>query len=65
MFDHFRLFFFGQNRTVMGIVPIENGKLKADNPNDAVYDLQGRRVASSNSQLKKGIYIVSGKKVVR
>lgn len=65
MFDHFRLFFFGQNRTVMGIVSIENGKLKADNPNDAVYDLQGRRVASSNSQLKKGIYIVNGKKVVR
>ena len=50
-----------------GIAEIENGKLKIEN---SVYDLQGRRVGQSsifNSQssiLKKGLYIVNGKKVM-
>jgi len=47
-----------------GIVEIESEKLKVEN---AVYDLSGRQIANrrlSNGQLKKGIYIVNGKKVL-
>ena len=50
-----------------GIAEIEKGKLKIEN---SVYDQQGRRVGQSsifNSQssiLKKGLYIVNGKKVM-
>ena len=51
---------------VQGISEIEDGKLKMGNGG---YDLQGRRMESSilNSQsstLKKGVYIVNGKKTV-
>ena len=48
-----------------------NEELRAKNEEyaDAVYDLSGRKVNSQfsilNSQLKKGVYIVNGKKVVR
>ena len=41
-----------------GIMLIDNGKLTIDN--DAVYDIQGRKVENPT----KGIYIVNGKKVV-
>ena len=41
-----------------GVRPIDNGQLTIDN----WYDLNGRKVA--NSQLKKGVYIVNGRKVV-
>ena len=41
-----------------GISEIENGRLKIEN---TVYDMQGHRICSST--LKKGIYIISGKKV--
>ena len=48
-----------------GIQSIDNGQLTMDN---SVYDLQGRKVNSQlsiiNSQLKKGLYIVNGKKVI-
>lgn len=52
---------------VTDISEIENGKLNIE---DEVYDLQGRRMESSifNSQssiLKKGLYIVNGKKVLK
>ena len=55
---------FDDNAT--GISQIEDGRLKME---DEVYDLQGRRMASSmfNSQssiLKKGVYIVNGKKTI-
>ena len=40
-----------------GVEKIENGKLKIEN----YYDLNGRKV---NGQLKKGVYIVGGHKVV-
>ncbi len=40
-----------------GVEKIENGKLKIEN----YYDLKGRKV---NGQLKKGVYIVGGHKVV-
>ena len=46
---------------------MDNGKWTMDND---VYDLSGRKVANGqwsmfNVQLKKGIYIVNGKKVVK
>ena len=47
-----------------GINSIENGKQKNDN---VWYDLQGRRIGQwsmVNGQLKSGIYIINGKKVV-
>ena len=49
-----------------GIGEIENGKLKIEN---GVYDLSGRRMESSifnvqSSMLKKGVYIVNGRKDV-
>ena len=43
-----------------GIEVINNGQLIIDNK--AVYDLSGRRVG--DSQLKRGLYIKNGKKVV-
>lgn len=59
MFDHFRLYFYGKNRTVVGINEIKDEEfgMKAG---DAVYDLSGRRV----SYPKRGIYIVNGKKII-
>lgn len=61
MFDHFRLYFYGQNDKPLGID--ENMKATEEG-NNAVYDLSGRRIAESQ-MLKRGIYIVNGKKVVR
>jgi len=43
--------------TAIGIEKIENGKLKIEN----YYDLNGRKV---NGQLKKGVYIIDGRKRV-
>ncbi len=50
-----------------GIISIEHGTLNIDH---SVYDLQGRRIDNSqftidNTQLKKGVYIVNGKKVIK
>ena len=58
-----------------GVAVIDNGKLIMDNEAGAVYDLQGRKVngrwsmvngqwSMVNGQLKKGLYIVNGKKIV-
>ncbi len=45
------------------IAQIENGKKGSQ---DIVYDLSGRQVLkSSNGQIKKGLYIINGKKVVK
>jgi hypothetical protein len=58
---------------IMGVASaieeIEDGKLKIENSDGAVYDLQGRRMESSifNSQSsikKKGVYIQNGTKIV-
>ena len=62
MFDSFRLFFFGQNRTLLGV-----HEMRTEIPmrqDDVIYDLSGRRITNS-LQLKHGIYIINGKKVVR
>ena len=60
MFDHFRLFFYGQNATILGVKNINMSSRPDDN---AIYDLTGRRI-HDNTQLPKGIYIVGKKKVV-
>ena len=44
--------------TPTAITEIGNGKV---NTEDAVYDLQGRRI----STLKKGLYIINGRKVIK
>ena len=50
--------------STVGIQQMENGERKMEN--DGIYDLSGRRVSSSSvpTVLRKGIYIVNGKKVV-
>jgi hypothetical protein len=56
--------------TKTGISQIENGRRNSE---DAVYDLQGRRVSSklndkgkmTNDKVQKGLYIVNGKKVIK
>ena len=53
------------NDTSTGIDEIKNEKLKIEN-GEAVYDMAGRKVQSSmvNVQLRKGIYIINGKKYI-
>ena len=56
--DHSREFVgFEYDNETTGISLTENSELRTEN---AVYDLQGRRVA----QPTKGLYIVNGKKVI-
>lgn len=57
IFDHFRLFFFGQNKTPLGI----NDIVTEQRTDYVIYDLSGRRV--SPDRLSKGLYIINGKKV--
>ena len=60
------IFFIGQymGDTTTGVHAMANDKKVRSNDN-AVYDLQGRRVdAGDPSTLKKGIYIIGGKKKV-
>jgi len=68
--DNFSLIYIEDNET--GINAVSNRQLTIDN---GAYDLSGRKINSQfstpnsqfsilNSQLKKGIYIVNGKKVV-
>lgn len=49
-----------------GVETMDNGKWRMDNGqwsmDNSVYDLQGRKV---NGQLKKGIYIINGQKIVK
>jgi uncharacterized protein YjdB len=54
--------FIGFDDETTGIKTIENGQLGME---DSVYDLQGRKLnAQPDSQLRKGLYIINGKKVV-
>ncbi len=62
MFDHFRLFFFGQNDAPVGIDDVQIATTPQGT--DVIYDLSGRRITSRH-QLKRGIYIINGKKAVR
>ena len=59
---------FGEETT--GIQTIDHSPLTIDHSNGAVYDLQGRKVANGqwsmvNGQLKKGLYIVNGRKFIK
>ena len=54
-------FFDGEDSETTGIVLMDNGKWKIDNEADAIYTLDGRRIAQPK---KGGLYIVNGKKVV-
>jgi len=56
------IFFIGQymGESTRGTDHIENPIITTDHP--TIYDLQGRKVV--NGQLKKGLYIVGGRKVV-
>ena len=59
------IFFIGQymGDITMGIPQVECNTKTVENP--AIYDLQGRKVSTDQSfSLKKGIYIVNGKKVI-
>ena len=59
------IFFIGQymGDITMGMPQVECNTKTVENP--AIYDLQGRKVSTDQSfSLKKGIYIVNGKKVI-
>ena len=53
---------FDDEATGIGASLIDNGKWIIDNEAGAVYTLDGRKVV--NSQLKRGLYISQGKKIV-
>ena len=57
MFDHFRLFFFGQNQTLLGVDDVERSTMN----DERFYDLQGRIL---QGQPQRGIYIRNGQKHV-
>lgn len=57
----FRLLFWG-DKIADGIETICNDNLTIDNCRNGIYDLLGRRI--NHSDMKKGLYIVNGKKVV-
>lgn len=58
------IFFIGQfvGDTPTGISRIEQGERAIDSKN--IYDLQGRRFGTDPTALKKGLYIVGGKKIL-
>ena len=58
------IFFIGQfvGDTPTGISRIEQGERAIDSRN--IYDLQGRRFGTDPIALKKGLYIVGGKKIL-
>ena len=43
---------------------IENGKVKAGNAPEEIYDLTGRRISPAGKAALKGIYIIDGKKTI-
>lgn len=60
---------YGQNVTAIGGETTSIDRMGRDVMNvDGIYDLQGRKLSTINSQpstLKKGVYIINGQKVVR
>ena len=45
-----------------GISEMKNDRVKSEKY-DAIYDLQGRKIANGQQPMSKGLYIVNGKKV--
>lgn len=63
------IFFIGQylGESTNGISPVDNGNWTRDNEAGVAFDLSGRQIANrktSNCKLKRGLYIINGKKVV-
>ncbi len=69
-FDNFRLYFYGNYTIdqVTGVESIQDANLNTQDGDGAVYDLSGRRIltplSTSQSSLKKGLYIINGRKVL-
>ena len=55
-------FFDGEEEETTGIISIENGKLRIDNPSDAWYTIDG--VKLDGKPHAKGVYIQNGRKVI-
>ena len=55
-------FFDGEGEETTGIISIENGKLRIDNPSDAWYTIDG--VKLDGKPHAKGVYIQNGRKVI-
>ena len=62
--DDFRLFYMGgiESDDLTGIEDVRASRGRLSGNDNAVYDLQGRRIVSP--QLLPGVYIVGGKKVM-
>ena len=58
-FDDFHLYFYG-SRSIADVTAISDVATSVESCSQAVYDLQGRRVANP----KRGLYIVGGRKVL-
>ena len=61
IFDNFRLYYYGSKSVdeVTAVPAIQHSEIITAN---SVYDLQGRKV--SEPGIRKGIYIVNGKKMI-
>ena len=57
IFDNFKLMYYGPNVTTA----ISEVKTNGQQANEGIYNLSGQKVQS----LKKGLYIINGKKVVK
>ena len=55
-------FVFGHNPVSAGIR--ETPSAAAERRDDYIYDLEGRRILLNKDQLRRGIYIVNGKKII-
>lgn len=55
-------FFDGEEEETTGIISIENGKLRIDNPSDAWYTIDG--VKLDGKPHAKGVYFQNGRKVI-
>lgn len=68
MFDHFRLYYFGQTSPVTGIEAVEQSEdIQQEMNIGEIYDLSGRHLTPdmlTNGRLKPGIYIVNGRKIM-
>ena len=64
VFDNFRLYYYGDEELATGIKDIEEMQNEEWQMSDktTIYDLSGRRI-DTISGLRKGIYIINGKKV--
>ena len=62
--DHFALTLVEIPASRTGITDLPESNATRQDVNSSVYDLLGRRIAQPSSQLKKGLYIINGRKVL-